>query len=371
MSYVDSWQIFFKDGDRVMALPCRRKPRLYIVSEGWKQRWNDSEFYPAFRPRARVFRLGLRLLAAGGLLPSMKISVSSGLRTSSGFLKDIHRCAVLVGVEGPTQKLIVRCLDENGRSIAYVKYGEPSAAAEKIKQEAEVLARLASIRSAGSRRPAAEIAPRVLWSGTAGAGVALMVSAVEGEMLEAMLPASVNICQLTVVNEYLNQLRISDELFEVDEHPAIVRLREQVTDVSRQPSAVSRQNFEEILEPLRMQKWPVVIQHGDFTPWNVLRRQDSLCAIDWEEGTVDGFPHFDLIYCILQTAFLIHRVSPDSAVRYVLSVLSSAGLSGRLALSLTKLAALDARLRFELRKGDKAALLQQFRLSIIKFPNFA
>ena len=405
-----SWQLFFAPGERVIALPCWRKPRLYIVSKHWKQRWKDSEFYPAFKPRAKLFKLAVRILAACDFLPAKK-AVAGPKVCSLKSAVSFSRLAVLVGVDGPTQKLIARCLDSDGRPVAYIKYGEKPLACEKIGNEADVLNRMASAPIGHDDISLPETAPQLLWRGELGRGVALMISAVEGEMLDARLSASADSCQLMAVKEYLERLRISDVTFDIDDHPAIVRLRKQVAGVGdqragvcRQSSVISLQDFFEILAPLRAQKWPVVIQHGDFTPWNTIRISESsvksnvlgvtkeanlhpnnfepktfsalklktgdgtslrLCAIDWEEGTAEGFPYFDLVYYVLQSAFLIHHWSPAQAVPYALKLLVSDGLDEQQALAVIKLAALDACFRFESRTGAKAEALRQFRLNII------
>jgi thiamine kinase-like enzyme len=214
-------------------------------------------------------------------------------------------------------------------------------------------------------------------------------------MLPAKLPALVDGCPLPVVKDFLDQLRVSDELFEIDEHPAIVRLRQQVEKGCRLKGAVPQQlatinkQLDSLLEPLSMQKWPVVIQHGDFAPWNILRvreekvsgclmlvdsgtstadnlsiinSQSRLRAIDWEEGTAEGFPCFDLIYFCLQTGYLMHHWSAAQTTSYALNVLTSNGFNEQTALSLIKLSSLDAWLRNE--EVISGSELQQFRQSI-------
>jgi hypothetical protein len=191
--------------------------------------------------------------------------------------------------------------------------------------------------------------------------------------------------QLAELGAYLEALQISAEGFEVDEHPAIVRLREQVVIRDLQFPGADSQAFEKMIAPLRTQKWPVVIQHGDFAPWNVLRISEGrmlkaedlsppsvvghqlseLCAIDWEEGTAEGFPYFDLIYYVLQTAFLVHKWSPEKAFKYARTALEGRGIDKNRGCSLIRLAMLDAYIRFGCCAADKDNPLQQFRLAII------
>jgi aminoglycoside phosphotransferase (APT) family kinase protein len=103
------------------------------------------------------------------------------------------------------------------------------------------------------------------------------------------------------------------------------------------------------LETLAGRNWPVAIQHGDFAPWNLLRRPDGvLGAIDWEYGTPEGFPHLDLAYYILQTSALIYRRNPLTAARYAAEYLTqqpALDLDSEEARALTRLTAYDAYLK--------------------------
>ncbi len=450
-TYAHSWAFFFKLNDQVIALPCWRKPRLYILSRDWKQRWNDSTFYPAFKPHAKLFKLAVRILATCGLLSWKKncneLNVERQIPKTS-----FDRPAVLVGTQGPAQKLIVRYLDKNGKAGAYIKYGEKALAKQKIKKEAEILNQLSRARSTINRQPSIALAPQLLWHGEFADGIALMISAVEGKLLPAKLSKKKGVWRLSIggnwikgfaeIYDFLKTLELHKKTYSINEHPAILRIRKQLTKIRFQSSVLSLNDFEKILVPLRGRDWPVVIQHGDFAPWNILRLSpkahrplptahcpppsthrpppnayplNSLCAIDWEEGTIEGFPYFDLIYYILQTAFLIHKWSPEQTSEYVGKALgdrrwalggrywavgsgqwalgahfnkdserigddkddlasdiffNTKGLNSNVIHSLIKLTALDAYLRFSKKEKNDIYLVRQFFLQIVQLSFF-
>ncbi|QHI70194.1 phosphotransferase [Tichowtungia aerotolerans] len=298
-----------------------------------------------------------------------------------------RRVVLLRGAEGLSQKLIARVVDEpSSKTVAYIKYAEDGLARDKVEAEHRILTEL--------EKQSTSLAPFVLNYGSFGNGIALEVSAVEGEMREAKLPVSEIRNQMSEVREYLEQLHVSDELFEIDEHPAVVRLREQLLSyTSDNPKAQSlmpnASQFSQWLAPLRERAWPVVIQHGDFTPWNIIQRTEAggqksedysppitdfqitdngatlLCAIDWEEGVLDGSPHFDFIYFILQSGCLIHGWEPQRTVDYLLPLLESEGLSEKESVSLIKLCALEAYFRFGAESGNPK--LQDFRKQVFSY----
>jgi hypothetical protein len=87
---------------------------------------------------------------------------------------------------------------------------------------------------------------------------------------------------------------------------------------------------------------PVVIQHGDFAPWNIY--QDSsgiMTAIDWEYGTLVGFPFLDQAFFMLQVTMLMNRWSPVRAREFAVQKLTKV-VSDRQAHAIVKLAAFDA-----------------------------
>jgi hypothetical protein len=118
-------------------------------------------------------------------------------------------------------------------------------------------------------------------------------------------------------------------------HPWVLRMRD---------GGISE--LDALLEPLADRAWPLTVHHGDFAPWNLLRASDgTLRAVDWEYGTLEGFPYLDLAYYVLQTSALIYRRAPLSAARDASAYLSlnpRLGLNVAEARALTSLAAYDA-----------------------------
>jgi aminoglycoside phosphotransferase len=384
-------------------------------------------YFPSFKQSAIAYSLFPSFFTSIGTIDGNAFCENSGRRgelssTINKYFPNHERVVLLSGAASdPKQKLVAKVLNKRGVCVGYLKFGEKPMARQRVEAEARIL----KVLPAGC-------GPTFQGLETCDEYSCFAMGAVEGMMLEAKLPASVDTCQLTVVKEYLEQLKVSDELFQIDTHPAIVRLREQVAEIRGQRSEIRGQISEfapdlrpltsdlldTLLAPLRTKKWPVVIQHGDFTPWNVLRSAEwsggvtesgsrgvdaadshtpilsdsntSLVAIDWEEGTAEGFPHFDLIYYILQTAYFMHHWSPAVAVEYARSVIcemlkverdknklhpttcppkplakdGSNVLHSTVADALIRLAALDAWLSGEL-GGLSGNPLQQFRLEII------
>lgn len=274
---------------RVLALPSADKPRLYLASESAAQRWRHSGLYPAFRWSARGYRVALRLKAALGL-DRARVN-PRGAWALGEFLQDclpgVEAAVVSLGTPGPAQKVTVQ-LWEGPNVAGYLKYAETPAARARLEQEHGVLAALPA--GAG---------PRPLKYAPFDQGQALVTAPVPGRAVPAGLPLA------TGLRSYLGRLRQA-ESWPLERHPWVLNMRQRFGA-----------ELDGWLEPLADRSWPVVFQHGDFAPWNVLRRADgTLAAIDWEYGNAHGFPYLDAAYYLLQVAALMRRWPPGRARAY-------------------------------------------------------
>jgi len=316
-----NWASFFPAGTPVIALPSWERPRLYVAAWNLKARWWASSLYPASRLGARLFRFVQRTRAVLGLAT---VREARGAWALESFLKDagwegLVPWAVLVGTRGPAQKMTVQLRSPGGEIVAYLKYGESEVARRRIAHEYEVLK--------GFPRG---LAPKPLFLSPIREGVGLLISAVRGRPVAARAAIPDAVLQYAATMPVVGRRPLS-------EHPWIVRL------LGRGGSRV-----ESWLHVLESREWAVLPQHGDFAPWNLLQDSGQVRAIDWEYGTLEGFPGTDLAYYLLQTSALIHRWPPEKARARAAKLLASLPwpeLSYEEADDLLRLTAYDAYLK--------------------------
>ncbi len=313
--------LFFPPGTRILALPNWRNPRLYLpAQQSFFQRWNSGSLYPAFRIRTLPYRFLLRIKASIGLVAVRTVHTSDW--PLGEFIRDVlpgaHCAALLEGHPGPTQKCTVQLRDENGIVLGYLKYAEKEAARKALQQERRMLSGL----------PEVIAAPKLLKHGLLGNGDALLISPLSGKHLPAALPPVAGLYDFLMSFVVLPPVPIAN-------HPWVQHIR-----------GSSEHELDNWFEALSGKDWPVVIHHGDFAPWNVLRKWDGgLAAIDWERGTLQGFPYLDLAYFILQTSLLIYQYTPFRAAEYAAKYLTrqpQLAFSSAEARALVCLAAYDA-----------------------------
>lgn len=317
------WDLFFPPGARVLALPNWRSPRLYLPAHRFSRRWGDSSFYPASRLLARLYRLSLRMRVATGLLGEARLVRSSSWplgEFAGDLLPGTSSVVVLAGTPGPAQKITAQVRGEHGEVLGYLKYAEKPAARKRLGQEHRML-----------RNLPAGAGPQAVKFGPLGNGEALLATALSGKALPATLPPARGL------TEFSMSLAASAPV-PLEAHPWVRRARDLGAE---EPDLLDRR-----LEALADKDWEVAVQHGDFAPWNLLRRPNgTLGAIDWEYGTLEGFPYLDVIYYVLQTSALIYRKAPLKAAEYAAVYLTQhpwLALDDAEARALIRLAAYDA-----------------------------
>ncbi len=329
------WAAFFPAGTPVVALPSWSTPRLYVAAWSIPCRWNASALFPAFRQIARWRKACLRF----------KASIVGEVRKASTewalerFLQET-KCgnwfpwAVLVGTPGPGQKYIVQLRDGGGKVVGYFKYGESVTARRRMENEWKVLRGL----------PEA-IAPRPLKLGPVGEGLGLLVSAVPGRLLRVTLEPSDSV--LTYLMKLSGYKKV-----EGTKHPWLEWL------------LATNSALEPYVEELSNRTRQIVPYHGDLAPWNLTTIKGKVWAIDWEYGSLEGFPGADVAYYVLQVGALLKGWPPekcaDRAAR-ALARLPWPGMSPSEAEALVRLVAYDAYVKALEDGHPRAAPLQRWR----------
>lgn len=291
------WESLFGPSSVVVALPSWRQPKLFLSGNNFPERWARSSLYPAFRLSARLMRLTLRAWGTTGFSKKRTPEYSEwplGTFTEK-ILPSITVGSVLIGTPSPAQKIVVKLLDSSGKTTAYLKYGNSATSQMRLQHEYQILSSLPS-----------GLGPSVLKFGVFADGVGLLLSQVPGNPVSIRAPMPNN------VMDFLEKLN-TGVTKTIDTHPFIQHLRE-----------FGDRSIERWIGTLSERKWALSIQHGDFTPWNILANQQGIIsAIDWEYATLNGFPHFDHAYFLLQVARLIHRLPPSTSLMFVLNHMSN------------------------------------------------
>jgi hypothetical protein len=277
----------FPPGTEIAALPAWSHPRLMFPARGWRCRWRATAHYPAFRLSARWLRLLLR--AAGTARIAGTRRRPSGLwslgELVAPVLPEVAHVLVLPGTRNTIQKATVVLWTRNYEVAGFAKCAFLPAAVERLRNESAVLTRLA-----------AGLVPKLLARGQLQpGGEAMVLEAVAGNRLrpKESSPPREGL-------ELLDRLVLTAPM-DIGAHPWFLQNADGMGLLARAQDALSERH------------WPVVVEHGDFAPWNLLATRGGIRAIDWEHANLQSFPLLDAMHYFLQTSALLFRRSPQRA----------------------------------------------------------
>ena len=324
----------------MVALPNWRRPRLLVAGDGAKERWAHSAFYPAFHLPGHVLRTMLRIRAAAWAV-GLPATVRPDGQDLAAFVGDLFPyarvTAALVGNPGPMERITAEIRAPDGTIVAYAKHAVGHAAISRLVRELEMLVALPS-----------GIGPELLRHAPLDRGLVAVLRPVRGRRCGATLPPPPGIF------EFLGSLTGSVAHWP-EEHPWLRATRE-VNDI-----VVAR-----AVKALQGRPWPMAVLHGDLAPWNVIDTGAGLQCVDWEFGTVQGFPHIDVAYYMLQVAALVYRLPPRLGAWYARRVLTVGrpGLLHSEAAAVVRLAALHGFHENDVDGVDRNAKLQRWRRAV-------
>jgi hypothetical protein len=201
--------------------------------------------------------------------------------------------AVRVGRVRPNRKPLIQVLSTAGAAVSYVKVGWNPLTRRLVTREADVLQKL------GSERHSTFEVPRVLYRGSWHGFELLALSPLVGRIarpkethLRDVSRAMIEISRLTDVEQR-----------PLAESPYWYRTRERVGGLA--VSSALTGLADQVEECFGAQVLAFGSWHGDWTPWNMARREGTLAVWDWERSA-DGVPvgldgaHFDFQVALTQ-----------------------------------------------------------------------
>jgi len=214
----------------------------------------------------------------------------SCLLVTEGY-RDINKCALLVFSE------------PSANPVLAVKIPRIKAAARSILREAAALEFLDGMGGISG-------VPRPIWCGPLGPLPALVQTALPGRALIGTIDSSNCRSVALQVTDWLAML--ARRTARPDDNGRWVRLVEPTIACFERnfgllPGVGARNRLS--LTPEAAAGLPLVVEHRDLSPWNVLARADGTIAVlDWESSEVAGFPGLDLLYFLAYLAFQAEKI---------------------------------------------------------------
>ena len=204
------------------------------------------------------FALRKRLFLSG--LPERLADVDPGMRSVAYF----------TGTAGPHRKTALQMMDANGRILGYAKLSRDPHVRPHLRNEAEMLERVARLRLRSTDIPA------VLRHADLGGASLLVTDSARARCFRVPKrfdpPHHAFLRELALATGSKGAARVLDDLTAL------------VVSVEAGLPALWRARFARGAEALRpvISDMPVCMAHGDFTPWNCFVQNARLYVFDWE-----------------------------------------------------------------------------------------
>jgi len=207
---------------------------------------------------------------------------------------------LLTGGRRSINKVVGLRLDAGGEATAVVKFARVAAADEALEREA------AALRAIEAEHPELRGVPRVLEEGMRAGRRALAESAVHGTPLIGRLDPDGFEELAGSVTSWLIELARDGEAQPPDvwwERLVGARLRAFERDFAPVLPAGLPSRLEQALAALG--PLPLVPEHRDCSPWNVVIDDDGPGLHDWESAEPRGLPGLDLAYFLANCAYVL------------------------------------------------------------------
>jgi Phosphotransferase enzyme family len=207
---------------------------------------------------------------------------------------------LLTGGHRSINKVVGLPLDAEGEPAAVVKFARVAAADEALAREA------AALRAIESEHPDLPGVPRILEEGRRAGRRALAESAVDGTpLIEQLDPESFEQLAGAVTRWLIELVRGGEPQAPAEWWERLVgeRLRRFERDFGSVLSSGQLSRLEETLAGLG--PLPLVCEHRDCSPWNVVLDEGGPGLLDWESAEPRGLPGLDLAYFLANCAFVL------------------------------------------------------------------
>lgn len=281
-------------GDKFLVIPGQNGPRWIVPSPSSLGKIVLSQWQP-YNFASKLKWKGLLLIYALGWLDKVPgiYFAHRGSGESLQVPKMIPSCVpvVYVGTPGPQQKAVVTLVSQNsGKPQAIMKVALGNRARSSLLREAVILEKLAGIGVTG--------VPSLL--ATEEDGERTWQSVITGKLTSRNLTHShiewllglPKIEKATTLQEQQELLRqeLTSNIYLLQRH--------------RRTASVS-------IAKMKGGQIPLVLVHGDFTPWNLKKQAGGkIAAIDWEDANMKGLPLWDLCHFFLMQAHLFKERNP-------------------------------------------------------------
>ncbi|NRB37446.1 MAG: hypothetical protein HRU20_03130 [Pseudomonadales bacterium] len=287
---------FLSDG-RYVTLPSKRSPRVILAVDSHQLASNAFKLFNPFSTKGKCFSFILKFLACY-FNPLFRAIMADEVKEASLFIKYLEaklgrQLISSVYLATVADKVVLQLQSLDAEIIGYLKIPLNDLGIEHLVNEKNAIEVLSAkgIVSSYLLHDVFDERPFLLLSPVAGESCL-----VERESIDKLL------------GEFER-----GESFSLSEHPRIELLRAQL----KTNDLVEYLIIVEDICQVSVMDYGLVYEHGDFTPWNILREGDKYVPFDFEHFVENGLQYFDLVKYYYQIGKLLEGRRGHELVEHI------------------------------------------------------
>lgn len=289
----------FTSKNEYLYLPSRKNPKVAIAVDNSVLTKNSFDLYNPFSTKAKL----LKILVYFGFKyfnNLFKLIFRVTQKEQSQFLKYLEnklnqKLIASVYFATTSDKVVIQLQNNDAEVIGYLKFPLNEIGLKHLENEKKALDILSSNN----------LVERYILSDNFEKRPFLLLAKLDGE---------IGLVTKTHIIELLTRFK-RDATYSLVEHPRILQLKNDLV-------TYGLVSYLPLIEHVCLKSslnYSLVYEHGDFTPWNIIRVKNEYKPFDFEHFVEDGLEHLDLIKYYYQVGKLLKKKSGSKLVEFMMS----------------------------------------------------
>ena len=288
----------FCSSNSYIYLPTKKNPKVALVVETPLLANNAFKLYNPFSQKAKLFKKTSQLLFAYATPLAKKIFGSQKFEKSKfiSYLENKLDQKLVVSLYFATvgDKIVLQLQTPEAKIVGYLKYPLNDIGLKHLENEKNAIEILSE----------KNIIQKYILHDNFASRPFLLLTALDGK---------IGLLERSYINEMLLRFK-REKVYILSEHPRIKILKNSVP--------INMPHYLRIIEKVCQKstiQYSLVYEHGDYTPWNIVKVDNEYIPFDFEYFVEDGLEFFDLIKYYYQIGKLLENRRHSKLFEYIQS----------------------------------------------------
>jgi hypothetical protein len=286
----------FYSSNTYIYLPTRSNPKVILSIDNSSISENAFKLYNPFSKKAKLFKSAMNILYTKfNFFTKLILSEEKNQSEFIDYLEKKLNTKLIVSIYLATlkDKIVLQLQDKKSSIIGYLKFPLNDIGLKHIQNEIDALEILSKKNIVDST---------------------ILVDKYQGNpfILLKEIDGSIGIVERSNLDIILNKLKRTQSYL-LSNHPRIIEVKERLRKHNLNSYIAIINNIKKISS----YQYQLVYEHGDFTPWNIVKTKKEFIAFDYEYFLKDGLEYLDLIKYYYQVGKLLNSLNNNELISFI------------------------------------------------------